>query len=824
MYRQLSDGQTSFAPSDAISAPLLDHTAVVNVGRRARAPSVSSCSRLHPGPAPAKVAYPPPAGGSVFAAALAQVPAVTVTVLMTVVSAVTYGNIAFPGSQFAATTSTPNGMTIWLLATIAAQATVSLLSGQSAVLGNPAVEVLPVLHAIYSQIAKDLPEDSGADVFVGTCVATTFIATLSLGVLLLICSWLHLARYLRAIPLVVLKGALFGVSLFLLQSAIEISAPSGFSMHSRFQWGAAVVAGFVLFAIDDFLESPLGVAFVLAFVAAIPCIAVAVDYASLEDLRAQDWLYQDPSKAGGGLERWDLQLAHSYMALVPEINWTVVLKRVPAVLGLWLAQALCTLTDLKAIELLTRADMSVDREMRAIGFANIVSACMGAGWPVYMICSANVTCHKLGGRGKLVGGMVIVSSFAALFIIQQAVLWLPRTLPGCVSWWMGLSFMKETLVDMCRKNTAKSDIMIVCVMAIVMLATSFLDGLLLGFLLSVTAFTLQYSGSRAVIRAVSSASTFRSNVERTLKQHVILERMGHRIAVVHVEGYLMFGSSPQLLDTVQSLLEPGGPDWIVLSLRRVTGIDYSAAMDLLSLGRQAAKAERHVLITDLQDPILSTLARAGIVFPSLSQSEAFTAERRMGISHVEHYNTALQISEDAVLDGFGFRTAPLTAPTPKSDLEDAVLDILWQAFGDFLDEDHGTTLKELRAYFTLVEYEPGTVVWRAGDIATRCLGVVEGQLEAHVQASAPENGEEPKLLETVVAGAFVGPTNLLNQQPYIHTVRVPRHGIPCRALEFTWEQFLHLCNHRQALAIVVLRCFFRRSSYEWRDMVRLAHL
>merc|ERR1712046_274126 len=125
-------------------------------------------------------------------------------------------------------------------------------------------------------------------------------------------------------------------------------------------------------------------------------------------------------------------------------------------------------------------------------------------------------------------------------------------------------------------------------MAVVIIFDDFLHGLLFGFMFAVLVFLFQYAGSPAHIRAVSDGKYFRSNVTRSVAQHAVLERLGHRIAVVHVDGYLMFGSVPQLADAIRNLLVPQGPSWILVSLRGVTGLDYSAVLDLVALGRLAS--------------------------------------------------------------------------------------------------------------------------------------------------------------------------------------------------------------------------------------------
>ena len=39
----------------------------------------------------------------------------------------------------------------------------------------------------------------------------------------------------------------------------------------------------------------------------------------------------------------------------------------------------------------------------------------GGGWPCYILCSLNVTCHRLGGRSALIG----VPRFGLFFILNK---------------------------------------------------------------------------------------------------------------------------------------------------------------------------------------------------------------------------------------------------------------------------------------------------------------------------------------------------------------------------------------------------------------------
>jgi len=420
----------------------------------------------------------------------------------------------------------------------------------------------------------------------------------------------------------------------------------------------------------------------------------------------------------------------------------------------------------------------------------------------------------LGGRTRAVGLVVLATLVPLLFIIGDVVPKLPKALPGCASWWLGILFMKDTMIDIVQRNTHKLDVAVVASMAVVVVFVGFLEGLMFGCLLAVGIFAMQYSRSRAVIRAISDAHFFRSNVSRSLAEHAVVERLGHRIAVIHVEGYLMFGSSPQLVDAVQRLLKVQGTDWIVVSFRGVRGLDYSAALDLVTLGRQAGTHGKHIVLTELRGSVPGALRDTGVNIPS--NPDHIDPNLPEGLCHIAHYNPALQCCENALIRAAGV-TGPFSSHNLNSDPATAVLA---QTFGDYLDED-SELLQTLQQYFETTEYQPGTVVWHAGSNATFFVGVVHGCIHSlHTPTSG--NADDAFIVEVVQRGAFIGYMSVLNHIPYVHTAVVAETSCPCVCLSLRLDTFTALTKEQPKLGMAVLRGLLRRSAYEWRDMSRLA--
>lgn len=349
---------------------------------------------------------------------------------------------------------------------------------------------------------------------------------------------------------------------------------------------------------------------------------------------------------------WYIDLAATYSNALPQVRWGTVFAQIPKLLGVWLTHVLCTLMDLKAVELVTQQEIDLDVELKAVGVGNLLCAVGGSHWPMYMLCSQNVSAYKLGGRTRAVGLIKLACVVPMLFLVDSVVPRLPCALPGGVAWWMGIVFMKETLLDIVLQHSHGLDVLIVISMAAVIMYMGMLQGIFFGLLLAMWAFTLRYSDLAPVVRTVENASFLHSNVSRPLAQSDLIERLGHRIAVLHLEGYIMFGSSPQLMDTLRPMLQPNGPSWVVLSFRSVRGLDYSAVCDLVTIGRKAAACGCCMVATELVEGVLKSLQRARVHLPELQcdpACEGSPARGKAGLFYVTNYDLALKFCEDALI-------------------------------------------------------------------------------------------------------------------------------------------------------------------------------
>eukprot|EP00927_Polykrikos_kofoidii_P069814 TRINITY_DN6545_c0_g1_i6.p1 TRINITY_DN6545_c0_g1~~TRINITY_DN6545_c0_g1_i6.p1 ORF type:complete len:852 (-),score=102.65 TRINITY_DN6545_c0_g1_i6:155-2710(-) len=766
----------------------------------------------------------------------AEAPSVIILVATTLINAVVYGSLAnkaFKGVGAQA----PDGVTMWLLAASVGQLAVTSVSALPFAVCFGTVEMLPIVHSIIDSIVATMNGED-PEAILGTCIVTIFSATLTLGLLLLIAGSLRLSKWLRVVPIVVLKGALFGISLYLLQSAVEssVAVPDGKLLRAWPHWALVVALGTAVFFLDEVMHSPVTIVAVLLIISIAPVVSSLVGGPSLEELQDGGWLMSRGGRdVGGGTPRqpWYAELFSMYTCAFTRVNLSVVWGHTPAVMGLWFTHALCTLTDLKAVELITRTDVDLDVELRALGLANVFSALSGGLWPVYALCSQTVSNKRLGTGSRVAGVAKLVAALPMLYIVRDVVPLLPCALPGCVTWWIGMLFMKETAFDVAFQHSHGVDVAIVVATACVVMLFGLLQGILFGLLLALLAFTQQYSGLAPVVRACGDASFFQSNTMRSYRDDNILQRLGHRIHVIFVEGYLMFGSSPQLVDVVRPLLlRTDGPRWLVLCFRGVRGVDYSAICDLASLGGVAASLGKCIILTEIRRSVRLCMDRAGIKLTNIVQKteavflqegggicEQEKEPEPTGLCHVEHYQEALRFCENAVILSVSSATDGIAELLDDHDRARAVIA---KTIGDFMDgkPSMDQSVEELLAYFDRVEFPPGSTVFSMGETATRTVCILRGELRT--LQPAVQTGHEPWVMEVASVGSFVGFLCLQTEMPYSASVVVPSGGSSCICLVLRKERLADLEAQRPFLFSVLLRTFLKRMSHEYQVLARLA--
>ena len=193
------------------------------------------------------------------------------------------------------------------------------------------IEVMPFLHIICNTIENNM---AGADrkAVLATIMTAYAMSCIITGLVFLILGLFKLGNLIQFFPRHILIGCIGGIGLFLLATGIEVTAeikptlsievirslfaPSAFKI-----WGSCVAAALCLKGLQTFLSHPL---LVPIFYMTVPCIFYMAAFllgASVQELRADGWLFDIPTHNGQVSPFWEFWTYYNF----PFVNWSAVM-------------------------------------------------------------------------------------------------------------------------------------------------------------------------------------------------------------------------------------------------------------------------------------------------------------------------------------------------------------------------------------------------------------------------------------------------------------------------------------------------------------------
>ena len=306
-------------------------------------------------------------------------PAVSVVFLMSAINAVSYGTLLFASAVPVSSTNViPNGISVWLLSQFAAQIATMLFSDIQSGVCCPMIEMIPIFHAVFQTVSSKMP-DSMPEEVQATCIASCFVCTATIGTTLLLGARFGLAKYLRAVPLIVLKGALFGVALFLISSSMSASVSGLPKVSLAETWHhcvPAVLLGLLLFALDEAVHSPVAISLSLLAIGLTPTILDALGVYKLEHLQKLGWVFDGQAgKSEADSVAWYEQLAQAYGSLCHLIHWDIILELVPTVLGIAASASLLMLLGSAVCRIISMQHAISSLSLENASFLSLIRAC-----------------------------------------------------------------------------------------------------------------------------------------------------------------------------------------------------------------------------------------------------------------------------------------------------------------------------------------------------------------------------------------------------------------------------------------------------------------
>lgn len=669
------------------------------------------------------------------------------------------------------------GVALTFLSAAIGGAIVAMRSSLPFAIAGPDSSISVVLAAMVMTVVQHLAT-RGVDPLLPSLVAISLTTALT-GLLLCVLGFTGAGRAIRFVPFPVIGGFLGATGWLLILGAIQVVTDQHPTIANRgvffnssiaVKLAAALIVAVALQLALRRSKSPFVMPGVLLAAFATLYLALLLSGFSVHEAQNQGWMFR-PQPAADLLSPWEPGTLKSF-------SWT----ELPVLAGDLLAVMFVTITNFllntTGIEIATRTEANIDRDLKVLGVANIAAAAFGG----YISCtslSRSVLARTAGAIGRLSGLTVAAVSAALLVAGPSFVGYVPKYVLGGLLFFLGADLVYQWLIKSARQ-LQRIDYLSLLAIALLIINLGFIAGVLTGIVIGCATFALSISRVSA-IKFSFDASEYRSSLDRGADEQSILAAHGREIQGMALQSYLFFGSANRLYQHVKALLaEQRECRFLIFDFHRVTGIDSSATQSFAQIKQAAAEAGARIVLVSLT-PELERPFRIA----------RFIANDIIVASDLDH---ALESCEQAIIDAH--RAEASESQSLRAWLAEALGDV---QLGERLVQ-----------YCRRVEVQSGDIIARQGDPAASMHFILDGRVGIIVNLP---DGQTARV-RSVGRHTTVGEMGLITQSPRSATIQAEAASV---LLELPVEAFERVKREdpaiSQALLAYVVKVMAERLSF-----------
>ncbi len=503
------------------------------------------------------------------------------------------------------------GITLILFGAFVLGTVTALTSSYAGTVARPHEIPAAIIAIIAASITGHMAaKASGGEMFV-TVIAAIVAASFATGIFFLILGYLNAGNLIRFVPYPVIGGFLAGTGLLLVKGAFGVMTGRALTMENitylassglLIKWLPGLAFALVLFFIlrwrNHYLIMPvwLSISFALFY------IVVNASGVTVADLKEEGWLIG--SIEGSGAR--DLALSS-----FSRVDWGLVAAQTGKIFTILILSCISLLLNASGLELVVREDIDLNRELRATGFANLLSGFTGSTVGFHSL-SLSALGYSMGAKSRMVG---VISAFlcgSIIFFGSSLLSYFPRPIMGGVLLFLGLTFLYEWLY-LTWTRLPKADYILIVFILVIIGMFGFLQGVAVGMLVAIVIFVVKYSHV-SVVKHILSGTNFHSNVDRAPLQKQVLSEKGGSIYILKLQGFIFFGTANDLYDRIRKRANDKDMDTLrsaVLDFRLVNGVDSSAVNTFTKMKEQAASAGYALVFSRVSEEALISFRRGG---------------------------------------------------------------------------------------------------------------------------------------------------------------------------------------------------------------------
>ncbi|MEC9376750.1 MAG: SulP family inorganic anion transporter [Candidatus Neomarinimicrobiota bacterium] len=528
-----------------------------------------------------------------------------------VVSAMALGALIFTGEL---SSYLPQGIGILLFGSLIFALFSAVTASYPIIISAPQDIPIAILALMATTIVSTSGSSWSAQEQYEFIFVTIGLTSVLVGLFFYILGKFKLGKLVRFIPFPVVGGFLAGTGWLIVQFSFSMmtdvdptinNLSAFFTSDMLIRWVPGAIFAIVLLILHRYISHYLLMPTVLTIGIGLFYIVSFFNGVSVSELESGGYLL-GPFPEEGLFTGLPLKYLSGF-------DWNLFWFTLPAIGTMMVLSTISVLFNYSGLELIIKQDVDLDRELKMTGFSNILAG-LGGAPPGYLTLSVTSMAYDIGARSRLSSIVVVLLCGFTLFFGADVLSIFPKVILGGLLLNLGLSFLEEWLYDTWEK-LSRNDYFVIVLILVVIAAVGFLEGIVIGLLMSIVLFVLSYSKVE-VVKHELTGTTFHSNVERSEYLKRIIADHGEQISILPLQGFIFFGTANRLLDRVNERVEKEGSShlkYMIFDFRQVTGLDSSTINSFIKLRIMAKNHGFRVVFCNLNQDMTNQLRAGGLL-------------------------------------------------------------------------------------------------------------------------------------------------------------------------------------------------------------------
>lgn len=585
-----------------------------------------------------------------------------ITGLIGVIRAISYAALIFSGDL---SPYLNVGVGLAVFSTAAISIVVALTSSIPGMIATPLAAPTAVLAMMAAAIASQLVNITPPNEILFTVITAIALGSLGTGLFLWILGRLGLGQLIQFIPYPVVGGFMAGTGWLLVRGAFQVMTDEELTMTTIswfFQsdhwlhWGVGAFIAIGLLIVSKRFQHFLVMPSLLVMATALFYLVLLATQTPVHIARDQGWLL-GPFPNGG---LWHpLQLAELH-----QVHWQAIASQSSTIGLLMFVSLLSLVLTNNGIELVIGKDINLNRELQAVGMANIAAG-LGSSMVGNQALPSTLLVHRMGANNRLSGVFKTIPCTTVLLLGSSFLSYFPKPVLGSLLLFLGLDLLIHWVYESWFKlSWIDYGTVLITMGAINWIG--FLEGICIGFAITSAIFLYRYSqvGTTPIVYTQAIATSFREGSEGPEQNSTDKDQ----ILVLELQGFLFFGSATNLWQIIRQkitgyevleqvllaatqvssptytesinnqesikVIRRSTPRYLLLDFRQVSGLDASAVLTFSRILESAEQKGLTVVYTHLTPEFEKQLIRGRGLLENSPQCLQF-ADLKQGLCWCE---------------------------------------------------------------------------------------------------------------------------------------------------------------------------------------------